>query len=109
MFDTSASVAPRERSRETVAREHDEGPRAALEHPSRLAVVDGPGGRALRHEGQALGPPRQGPVEPSVALLERGEKPLVQDEPRADGARDDATRDVARRPAAGDHDREPVV
>src|SRR5437867_2013667 len=91
-------------------REDRKRPRAALERPARLASVDGPGGGALRQEGEAFGPARHRPVEAPVALLQRGEKPLAQDEPRAHRAREDVAHHVARRPAATrDHDREPVV
>ena len=93
-----------------VLREDRKRPRAALERPARLASVDGPGGGALRQEGEAFGPARHRPVEAPVALLQRGEKPLAQDEPRAHRAREDVAHHVARRPAATrNHDREPIV
>src|SRR3989475_509710 len=55
-------------------------------------------------------PSRQRAIEPAIALLERGEEPVVEDEPRAGHPREHAAHDVAgRASAAREHDGQRLI
>ena len=96
------------RAEPAVAREHHDGARPALQHEAGLPVLCRPRLGPLGQEREPLGPPRERAVEPAIALLERRQEALAQDEPGADRARDHAPHEVARA-GAREHDREPIV
>jgi hypothetical protein len=87
-----------------VARQHRKSPVAAFHRPPGFGVGRDPHGGALRQKGQALGATRQRAVESAIALLQGGQEPVVEDEPCAGHAREDAAHDVAGRAAAARED-----